>query len=63
MRVKTTRLAMKKAVDKAKKEKWKNDGKFIGNKSRIVNIADLGNESYLGMNFYKIIPIEGNENY
>ena len=63
MRVKTTRLAMKKAVDKTKKEKWKNDGKFIGNKSRIVNIADLGNESYLGMNFYKIIPIEGNENY
>lgn len=52
MRVKTTRLAMKKAVEKAKKERWKNDGKFIGNKSRIVNMADLGNESYLGMDFY-----------
>ena len=44
MRIKTTRLAMKKAVDEAKnKSKWNNESEFIGNKSRIVNIADLGN--------------------
>ena len=61
MRVKTTRLAMKKAADKAKKTKWNNTTGFITNKSRIVNIADLGYESYLGMNFYQIIPIAGNE--
>ena len=52
MRVKTTRLAMKKAADKAKKTKWNNNSGFITNKSRIVNIADLGYESYLGMDFY-----------
>ena len=52
---------MKKAVDKAKKTKWNNNAGFITNKSRIVNIADLGNESYLGMDFYQIIPILGNE--
>ena len=61
MRVKTNRLAMKKAVDKTKKTKWNNDAGFITNKSRIVNIADLSNESYLGMDFYQIIPILGNE--
>ena len=52
---------MKKAVDKAKKIKWNNNAGFITNKSRIVNIADLGNGSYLGMDFYQIIPILGNE--
>ena len=61
MRVKTTRLAMKKAADKTKKTKWHNNTGFIGNKSRIVHIADLGYESYLGRDFYQIIPIPGNE--
>ena len=61
MRVKTGRLAMKKAADKIRSKKWNNETGFIGNDSRVINIADLGNESYLGMNFYKIIEIPGNE--
>ena len=61
MRVKTGRLAMKKAADKIRAKKWNSDVGFIANNSRIINIADLGNESYLGMNFYQIIQIPGNE--
>ena len=61
MRVKTGRLAMKKAADKIRTKKWNSDSGFIANNSRIINIADLGNESYLGMNFYQIIQIPGNE--
>ena len=61
MRVKTGRLAMKKAADKIRSKKWSNENGFIGNDSRVINIADLGNESYLGMNFYQIIQIQGNE--
>lgn len=61
MRVKTGRLSMKKAADKIKTKKWSNENGFIGNNSRVINIADLGNESYLGMNFYKIIQVPGNE--
>ena len=61
MRVKTGRLAMKKAADKIRSKKWSNENGFIGNDSRVINMADLGNESYLGMNFYQIIQIPGNE--
>ena len=36
---------------------------FFRNNRRSINVADLGNMSYLGIGYYQIIPIEGNENY
>ena len=52
---------MKKAALKDK-EKWMNMQQFIANNRRGINLADLGNLSYLGCGYYRIIPIEGNEN-
>ena len=62
MRVKVATHAMKKAKKGAdNQDKWRNKKELIANTRRVINIADLGNKSYLGRKWFKIPEIPGNE--
>ena len=63
MRVKVNTAAMKNAADQDKKDNtWSRKKALHANTRRVVNIADLGNKSYLGLEFFAIPDIPGNEN-
>ena len=63
MRVKVNTAAMKNAAEQDKKDNtWSRKKARHTNTRRVVNIADLGNQSYLGLEFFVIPEIPGNEN-
>ena len=64
MRVKVNTRAMKNAAENTKKsDQWSRKKAMHANTRRVVNIADLGNKSYLGLEFFQIPEIAANANY
>ena len=64
MRVKVASRMVKKAKeDEQKKAKWHAKAKVSQNNRRVINIADLGNKSYLGREWFRVPDIPGNEKY